>query len=383
MLPSARHLILVGVLAAPAAAAGDGGLRLGVAPPALFAERAPQLSGAGSLQRCRRDAPLVVPLSDRVQRAELELSHMDYAAAETELRGADAQLVCAQAPIPPQLARQVPYLRALAAWYQGDIDGARAGFRAALALEPDMAWDTAYGPEPGAVFEEERVALLDAGALRVQLLPAPGAQSVWVDGYERTAPDGVLELLPGRHYVQLYADGWETVVISLQPGEGGHQLFLPLLGTDERQDWMIGGAPRPDLPVGLAAALPAQTRVYASSGELRWQGQVGVEGWTPLDTQPLEPAGWPSQLAYGGAGVLAAGAAVAVFGLAQRQAAHSAAASASSEQDYGAAIGQFSSGQRTAWVGAGTAAAGASMIGAGIVIGRRLDRAVSEAPAGP
>lgn len=367
MTPTCRLLAALGLalLSGSSARADDGTILIGVAPLALFSGRAPQLQGPGQLRACTLDAPGMVPLSDLIQRAELDLSHMDYERVGETLAQATEQLGCALSPVSPQQAGQIPYLRGLSAWYQGDEAGARELFRSALAIQPGMPWDSTYAPEPRTIFEEERAALQALGPIIVRLAPGPGTQSIWVDGHERQATEGMLLLLPGTHYIQLYSDSWHTVVVDLLPGEG-HLLLLPELGVSSSQEWLVEGQPREDLAVGLAAVLPEGAEAAVITGEQQWRGAAGSAAWSLQGADGLpEPSRWPGRLVSSGAGLLASGLVIGAVSYAGMLQASSAAASATTSQVYGETVGRYTVSQQGARIGTGAAAAGAVLVGVG------------------
>jgi hypothetical protein len=274
----------------------------------LLRGRGPSLLGGGGWSPCAGAPTTALRLSDAVARARKALDYVRIAEARLALDDATAALGCLTETPGRAAVAQVDYLRGVAAALDGDLEGARLAFGAALRLDPDLRWDLRYSPDPGErLLREAREALPPGVALT---LWPPQPSGLWIDG--EPVATGLLRLHPGRHLLQGAATGGSAGWLEL-PTDLTATLLLPAEAEGDLGDLGDAGGRGAAIPGLLAAAAPAGSAVYVVAGPHVWRGVTGGVEWAPLrpavkvalPVAPPPPRG--RALVWSGAGLLAAG----------------------------------------------------------------------------
>ncbi len=228
-------------------------------------EQPPQVLGDGVIRRCVTGPAQGSEVQADLVRAEAAWARGDATSAQDHLDLAVARLGCLGELVDPSTAARVFLLRGALAEAAGAHDVARAEIRTALAMVPDLPWDSRF-PVGGAVLLAEEQGA--APALSIRVMPAGTSSGPWVDGRtiggagERVPVSAALHLAqyPTAHGIRsawLLIDGDSTLVL---PGSY-RQPILGLLADPAT------AAPVESL---LQGTLPDFTAAYVHHGGGTW-----------------------------------------------------------------------------------------------------------------
>lgn len=356
MIPLPRCTLLVALASLLPATARASPLA-SIPLPQLLSETGPSLAGQGELTSCAGVAVPAETFDGAVAAAERAIQFVDPTSALAALQRAEDMLPCLSQPPSSNLLARAAFLRGLA-----DPEGATAAFTEAFSRRPALAWDDNFPPAGRAAFEAGRAMASSSSPATMRVVPEPIAGTFWVDGHQVQTDHGTVQLAPGRRLIQFAGREWESVVLTIAPGE--HTL---LLHADEiaghEAEVMVDAQSRTALAHALSATLPPGTPLSLSGTAGTWS-LVSGEEWR--HTMPTRPAGRVVVIA--GSGLLVAAAAVAGVSLAGYESAQRAMVDAPT---YGEAVAQQQAGNMArsgvaagAWAGA----AGAALLGTGLLL---------------
>jgi hypothetical protein len=213
----------------------------------------------------------------------------DYDSALDALDAAEDRAPEENAPVTAPVLAGIPYLRGIVLVRQGDPRGeAIDRWRATLAIENDLPWDTTLVPngDERALFEALRKEVEDRGTVDVGVPPATGLARLYVDG-RRVHPGD--EALTGRHLAQitcpdgttrgrwtefekplrwfkLCPGGVDTTVIVAASDQGDDLGLLP--DWSDESEPAAAPAPQPTENVARVERGPSRTVLLASGGAL-------------------------------------------------------------------------------------------------------------------
>lgn len=120
-------------------------------------------------------------LSTHAATAEKAFAELDAATFTTTMETITAELDCLESVIPPGIAAEVHKSHGLASFLARDLDGAKASFRSAAAIDESMVLDPGYAPEGGPL-HSAWAAAAELGPSAKEAMPQEG----WVDGLRAT-----------------------------------------------------------------------------------------------------------------------------------------------------------------------------------------------------
>ena len=211
--------------------------------------------------------------------------------------------------------------------------------------------------------------------MSVQLVPAPLAGSLWVDGVASQPEAGVLALRPGTHLLQVVAaPRTHTMWLRVQAPAAGEspRLVVPGIVPVEAAAWVNDEALRPLLATLLGSMLDPGSLVYFSSGGEVWEHSVGTADWrahrVPASFSGAQTGRMVAgrSLAWGGAAVALAGSAVAGVSLFSGLAAEREGADATEWSAYEDARNQHETADDQLAVSRWIALGGAVLAGTGV-----------------
>lgn len=161
---------------------------------------------------------------------------VDYPAALKALEKTERLLPCVNEVVPTTTLARIYLVRGLTMFYLDNKDGAKSAFVKALALEPTLRWDPAFGQKARETFQDARDLVIGRKPSSVKVPPLAKGVKVFVDG-KAIVPDVPLELLPGAHLLQIqWTSGlWDGFTFETS---AGRELPLPL------PEQALAGAPR-------------------------------------------------------------------------------------------------------------------------------------------
>jgi hypothetical protein len=330
----------------------------------------------------------VIPCSDvrtrnadvaaHLTEAEGAYLYMESDKATTALGLANNALNCLSEPLDPALASRVWYLRGLVAFAANDAPSAEAHFYRARVFTPGLAWDEDFAPAARPLFEKTAVQLKVAEPAWLDLVPAPPAGQLRIDGRVLDAPAGRLAIPRGPHLVQLGADPPITLSVDLR-GDG--TLVVPELLPKDAVTWAGDPLHRDALSDTLAGTLQRDANVYVTDGAAVWHVHAGRDDWSQIagpkaranvaDKPAPKPLGKRAAgrwLMVGGGAILAAGGAWAGVHMAQALDAYDTGTNAQTWDEYLAADAAYQPARTKMYIGDGVAVAGAALLGVGVAL---------------
>lgn len=256
--------------------------------PVAFADllvgRAPTVLGGARLTGCVGTAAGMDTVRESLAIAEGAVSYMEYGSARSALDTAARSLGCLREPVVVDVAARAYFLRGVVAMTTNDTPTARASFRSALAIKPDLAFDPNAPTESRAVFESVRQEVAGLTTVGLRVVPAgPGA--VLVNGKPLTAEDGRLSIVPGKHLLQLGGSTKTTMQIEID-ANSEPVLVLPGNVPPSAISWIADEARREDLASLLAAILGREESVYLVVDNRAWRARLGGSAWDALGATP-------------------------------------------------------------------------------------------------
>jgi hypothetical protein len=188
-----------------------------------------EVHGAPVHQLCEGPPVTAATYRDRVYRLYQATTQLQDTTGQADKLKAN-QACLTDAADPAELAR-VPFLQGVTAFGDGDTEAAQAAFTEVFVIDPDYAWDPEYPPDAQLAFANAGTAAMRLGFTDLRVEAPLGAQLL-IDG-RPSSPTGALQVIPGRHLVQLRAAADQPMrgaVIDV-PAEGG-ALVLSLAGLD-------------------------------------------------------------------------------------------------------------------------------------------------------
>lgn len=110
--------------------------------------------------------------------------------------------VCLAEPVSPDALASPSFLMGLYEFGEKNDDTAGAAFSEALVLDLEFPWDLNYPPDAQLLFSNAKMALVDGPRVRLRLSLPPGS-AIWVDGHPVQAPLDGVDLVLGRHLIQV------------------------------------------------------------------------------------------------------------------------------------------------------------------------------------
>lgn len=140
-----------------------------------------------------------------LEQARQKIYLVKYDESLEKLTSAESMLPCLTETIPRESLSHLYLLQGVAAFLKGDESGATESFRKAVAIDRGTRWDEKFGQRPREVFVEAKEAALMAPKAQVRIPELKSRVLVYFDG-EPNASGASLQLLPGRHFMQIKAD---------------------------------------------------------------------------------------------------------------------------------------------------------------------------------
>jgi hypothetical protein len=247
----------------------------------LMTSKAPVLKGDGVVLTCEGIPSTMKNVRGAVQRAENAVAYMEFANARAHLRTALMALSCLQEPLAPDAASRIYYLEGVVQHAEGNPKITRSSFKIARTFDPELAWDNYFPPGSKEIFDEVLAQEVSGQGASLQIIPAPAAGTLWVDGQPATGSLTKLDLSPGIHAIQVVTSRAHTAYVDLENGAAA-TLVMPSSVPDAAINWVADPATQPQFNAVLEAALPLETPVYVVTGGQVWQGQVGQAEWAAL-----------------------------------------------------------------------------------------------------
>jgi len=115
------------------------------------------------------------------------------------------------------------YYYGIASFHVGEPEVAREYFRLALAINPDLEWDSNYPTEPQQVFLHAKGDVYDLSRTRMEMpydFSGGSVTELYFDGVKIESVSGSLHIIPGTHCVQYNANGMPySRVIEVAPDD--------------------------------------------------------------------------------------------------------------------------------------------------------------------
>lgn len=221
------------------------------------------VTAPASLESCGADPAHPDEIAAAMDEIETAMMMLEYADAGAGLDRLEGRLCAASGPLDPAVLARIPFLRGVILYYAEDLLGARAAFRRAVELQPEMEWDANFPPDPQQVFLDAALDAIRSQHLILALPPGDRPARLLVDGVEVDGGTADLELVGARHFLQAGAtDGTLSTVVL----DAGAAAKVELIGPRRARE---GLALTPETADGaLAFALVADAALARGHSEV-------------------------------------------------------------------------------------------------------------------
>lgn len=267
----------------------------GVGSERLDGRRPTELVGDGAVATGGDIAVLpctgTVRSNDTIRRAVGEATEMwlamDVTAARARLMVGLEHLACFTDPLEPTMAARGAFLLGALLHAEGDEAGAISAFSGALRFSPELEWDTDIPPDAKPLLERARTERMAAPLAVLHLVPGErGGASLRIDGRAPIGDNNAIQLVAGRHLIQIIHPFPATVLVELPPG-GEAWIVVPSLVEDTWAAANNTGKDRARLRGLVEAAEPKLSRtIYLASESGTHRLEVGADEWT-LETRSV------------------------------------------------------------------------------------------------
>ncbi len=295
------------------------------------------------------------------------VAYLQVREARETLERLDAILQCMNEPVDPGLLSELFLLKGYLAMLEGNASGASPEFEAAVAVQPDLEWNSNYNPDFGA---DLLASIRTASRVEAQLRMVPGGEGSTVTIHGRS--DG--RLRRGRNFVQVSTSTTRSFWLTVQDVSDEVLLVIPsMLSSESLADPEDAAVQGTWFDIAATSA-SAGGVVEVMVGERVYRILPGERDWTEVARLKAARGGaYPAlrtRLGWfvpAGAAMLAGGAVLAVAsaqatdleGLAREDMLTPAAAEANRVRV-----------NRNVWVGYGLVATGATTAGVGMLVMR-------------
>lgn len=101
-----------------------------------------------ALETCPAEPISDAEIASAMDGIETAMMMLEYADADAGIDPLEGRLCAASGPLDPGILARIPFLRGVILYYAEDLLGARAAFRRAVELQPEMEWDANFPPIP-------------------------------------------------------------------------------------------------------------------------------------------------------------------------------------------------------------------------------------------
>ena len=192
------------------------------------ATRPISIVGDSTLERCASAPSTMEKVNQHLQKAQNSLDYMENEAALGHLRAAKRATGCATERVPVEALARREYLHGLVMFNDGNTDEAKAAWRQALAVLPELQWDPNFEPSGQPTFNDVRENLQYEAKAQVRILPA-ATDAIVLDG---KAVDTTVEVMGGDHLLQVTDSKTTSMWLNVTAGDSPTVLVPSLFATD-------------------------------------------------------------------------------------------------------------------------------------------------------
>ena len=279
----------------------------------LLASRKPEIVGGRSFH-CAGAPESHLKLRQTLDNAEKAVSYVKTQIARANLDAATDTLRCLMEPVNTKLVSRIFFMRGVVSLQEDDQASALNEFRQALLYDVGLEWDSAFPPEYRASFDLATEGIQGERTSRMQIIPHPGEQSLWVDGQQIPATRTDIGLSAGRHLVQIGSSIVESIEVEIGMNET-ISLVVPAAVPDTVLSWVLDPERQADLAIVLGILMPGQGGTYVVTDGQVWWGVPGQSAWLRTDRDTDFADSLPKYSLISGGTLALTGASLAVYTL--------------------------------------------------------------------
>ncbi len=230
------------------------------------------VTAPASLEGCPAEPASGEQITAAMDEIETAMMMLEYADAGAGLDALEVRLCAASGPLEPAVLARIPFLRGVILYYDEDLVGARAAFRRAVELQPDMEWDANFPPDPQQVFLDAALDAIRSLHTVLSLPPGDRPARLLVDGVPVDGATAELEIVGSRHFLQAGAADGSLATVLLDAGTAER---IELIGPRGARE---GLALTPETAAGeVAFGLVARAAVARGHSEVIVLQQPGAD----------------------------------------------------------------------------------------------------------
>ena len=151
-------------------------------------------------------------------------------------------------------------------------------------LQSGLGWDNYFPPEGEPLFNEMAEAVASAPTANLNIVPAPAAGSVWLDGNPAPVVGSQLRIPVGKHFIQFVGDRVLTYEIDVR-APGDIELTVPGLLATTSMEWVATTEKSQGYSNVFANIRDEGSTLYASFEGSIWSTSIGSGEWQELVAQ--------------------------------------------------------------------------------------------------
>jgi hypothetical protein len=179
------------------------------------ATRPTSILGESTLKRCSGVPSTMEKVNSHLQKAHNSLDYMENETALGHLRAAKRATGCATERVTTEALARNEYLHGLIMFNEGKPDQAKAAWRQALAVLPELQWDPNFEPSGQPAFDDVRENLQYEAKAQLRILPA-ATDAIFLDG---KSVDTTVEVMGGDHLLQITDSETTSMWLNVTAGD--------------------------------------------------------------------------------------------------------------------------------------------------------------------
>ena len=273
------------------------------------------VTAPASLERCGTEPVTTEDIQLSMAEIEQAMYSLEYGEAQIALVALADRLCNAVEPLSADLLARIPYLQGISRFYAQDPAAARSLFRRAVELQPALAWDETFAPEPRQLFLAALSDTVQSSRTVVVLDGVERPPRLVLDGAVVSADRSEVLLLGERHLLQVGGDDGQVFTFTLDTGQAER---VHIVGATRVRTGLAG---IPDDPVAFDAVVAvaaergySEVLVRAPGSEELWRYNDIERSWSRVSLVLGQRLASARRTQAAGSVLLGVGAAVAITG---------------------------------------------------------------------
>ena len=247
----------------------------------LTGGRGPTILGQGSVSTCGGAPTVMQGMTEAMERAEKDVTFMEYERGLAGLTKAEAALACLGEALEPSAVARMHFLRGVLSYAKGDKPSAWNEYFRAFGYEPTLEWDENFPPGSKSIFNLARGEAETSERVALSLVPAVSDGSLLVDGKAIPGEGRTVDVLPGSHLVQVLGDQVLTLKIQVEEG-ASTTLVIPQAVPLDAPGWVADASRQLALSELTESLWTRGWNYYVVAVGGVWSATVGEAGFEVL-----------------------------------------------------------------------------------------------------